>query len=408
MLSEMGTSSITIDYDWNSKKYPFSFKLFEGSREDIFIEYFHSKIFHFIMDCLRRDVERNIQLHSIHGKNNLSINISDWIESSLSKSVELFEFFDDISYEVLDFCFQDHTWLIPENPTIMNLSVLETLAESTLHNLASSYRIYEMYPNTYKLPMSVSVSNIMAWKWISYLYRNCNQKNTALKAKINDLAELRNYRDAKVIIYPDNYYRTTNQSRTIQLAAYKIQQREILKNFIEIIGIIPSQKDMNMIHLFYPQILEYFLTKEIPAKNFEGLLHLESIDWFISEEGSWFEALINSGCLENAERKSKFGTWNISKDGHTCKSIAEKNVDDWLFQNGIKHEKEVKYPNSNYIADWKVDGHYIELYGLKGIPEYDAKIIDKRKYAEEGGFKIIELFLNDVIDLDKKLKMLKS
>ena len=91
----------------------------------------------------------------------------------------------------------------------------------------------------------------------------------------------------------------------------------------------------------------------------------------------------------------------------TCKSIAEKNVDDWLFQNNIPHEKEVKYPNSNYIADWKVDGHYIELYGLKGLPAYDEKIIVKRKLAIDGGFKIIELFLDDVINLDNKLKLLK-
>jgi hypothetical protein len=404
----MKTFSITINYKWNSKQFPFSFKLFDGSREDIFIEYFNDKIFHFIMDCLKRDIERNIQLYSIHGLNNLSIDIRDWIETSLLKSIELFEFFDDISYEVLDFCFEDYHWLIPENPTIMNLSVLETLAESTFHKFGCSYRIYEKYPNTYKLPLSVSVSNIMAWKWISYLYKNSNQKNTALKAKINDLVDLRNYRDARVIIQPNNYQSISNQPKTVQLSKYKNLQREILKNFIEIVGIIPSQKDMNMIHLFYPQIFKNLLTKKIPAKHFEDLLNLESPDWFISEEGSWFEALIKCGCLENAERKSKYGTWNISKDGHTCKSIAEKNVDDWLYENGIQHEKEVRYPNSNYIADWKVNDHFIELYGLKGLSDYDAKIIDKRKYADEGGFKIIELFLKDVIDLDNKLNILKT
>lgn len=95
-------------------------------------------------------------------------------------------------------------------------------------------------------------------------------------------------------------------------------------------------------------------------------------------------------------------------DGHICKSIAEKNVDDWLFKNGISHKKEVKYPNSNFIADWKVDEYYIELYGLQGKSEYEAKIITKRRFAEEGKFSIIELYLNDICNLDNKLNILKK
>ena len=407
MLGNMETFSLNIDYEWNSKRYPFSFKLLLGSREDIFIEFFETSLFNFIIDCLRRDIERNIQLYSIHRKNDLSVNISDWVDSSLSSSAELLSFFDDISFEVLDFCLEDYIFLTPEKSKIINLQTLENIAESTFRIFCNKYHIYEMYPDTYKLPLGISISKMITWKWIAYYYRSCNQNNTALKAKINNLAEHRNYRDCKLNILQNNYSKSLFSPRAFQYSEYKNSQREILKNFVEIIGIVPSQKDMSMIHLQYPLVFENFLTKNIPSKYFDNLINLESIDWFIAEEGSWFDALINSECLENAERKSKFGTWTISKDGHTCKSIAEKNVDDWLFQNNIPHEKEVKYPNSNYIADWKVDGHYIELYGLKGLPAYDEKIIVKRKLAIDGGFKIIELFLDDVINLDNKLKLLK-
>lgn len=403
----METDSIKINYKWNSKTYSFSFKLYTGSKKDIFSEFFHTQIFNYIIDCLRRDVERNIQLHSIHSMNNLSSNISEWIESSLLNSVELLEFFDDLSIELLGFCLEDYLWLSNENPSVVSLFVLNTFAQTTFYSLTKKYRLYEMFPNSHKMPLSISVFNLMAWKWISFLYRNHNEKSSALKAKINELIETRNYRNARVAIYPNNYLYNPAITTPQKYNDHKIRQRQILKNFVEILGIIPTQKDMNLVHLFYPKMLEAFLTKKIPSKYFEELIELERIEWFISEEGSWFEALINSSCLENAERKSKYGTWNLSKDGHTCKSIAEKNVDDWLYENDVKHKKEVKYPNSNYIADWKVDGYYIELYGLKGMTNYDLKIIEKKKLAFEGGFKIIELYLDDIINLDKKLKMLK-
>ena len=108
--------------------------------------------------------------------------------------------------------------------------------------------------------------------------------------------------------------------------------------------------------------------------------------------------------MKNAQRKSTYGTWNLAKDGHVCKSIAEKNVDDWLFEHNVLHDKEVRYPNANFIADWKIENTYIELYGLEGLPAYDEKILAKRKHAELFNIKLVELYLCDVLNLESKLK----
>ena len=87
-----------------------------------------------------------------------------------------------------------------------------------------------------------------------------------------------------------------------------------------------------------------------------------------------------------------------SNDGHICLSLGEKTIDDLLYSMGIEHEKEPKYPERNYRADFKVNNVLIEYFGLKGQPEYDKKIIIKKQICKKHGIKSLSLYPKNVIN----------
>lgn len=124
--------------------------------------------------------------------------------------------------------------------------------------------------------------------------------------------------------------------------------------------------------------------------------------------GSWFKALIAADVLENDLQKMNFGYKVLANDGHECLSLGEKNIDDWLYLNNIPHEKEPIYPIGNFRADWKVGKHFIEYWGLKGKEDYDNKILIKKEIAKEYNIPLIEIFPEDIPNLEMKLKTLKN
>ncbi len=72
----------------------------------------------------------------------------------------------------------------------------------------------------------------------------------------------------------------------------------------------------------------------------------------------------------------------VCLDGHKVKSNLERNVCDWLYENGIEHECQPKYPKNNYYmrgfrGDFKVGKFIIEVLGMLAIPKY-AEIFDKK------------------------------
>lgn len=83
----------------------------------------------------------------------------------------------------------------------------------------------------------------------------------------------------------------------------------------------------------------------------------------------------------------------IAKDGHTCDSNAEKMVDDFLYENGFKHDVHVKYPTISKVSDFKVGDIYIEYAGLHGSSKaYDDKMEYKIQYCKENGLKLYVLY----------------
>ncbi|MDI6816014.1 MAG: hypothetical protein QME41_02325 [Actinomycetota bacterium] len=77
--------------------------------------------------------------------------------------------------------------------------------------------------------------------------------------------------------------------------------------------------------------------------------------------GSWNKAIAEAGFQPNS---ASIGYMCFARDGHLCRSYSELLIDDWLTDNGIGHDKEVKYPGSRLVADWKVGNIFIEYLGI--------------------------------------------
>jgi len=122
--------------------------------------------------------------------------------------------------------------------------------------------------------------------------------------------------------------------------------------------------------------------------------------------GSWLKALIEAGILVDGTRETSRGTQTIALDGHTCLSLGEKTIDDFLYARGIVHKKEPRYPDSNFRADFQVGDVFIEYFGLAGDAAYDVKIKEKIRLCEMHGIKLVTLYPKDLIatsKLEKKL-----
>lgn len=55
--------------------------------------------------------------------------------------------------------------------------------------------------------------------------------------------------------------------------------------------------------------------------------------------GDWLGALQAVGIVGEGYRTS-LGTWCRAEDGHRCRSLLEKSIDDWMSQQGVEHECE--------------------------------------------------------------------
>lgn len=116
-----------------------------------------------------------------------------------------------------------------------------------------------------------------------------------------------------------------------------------------------------------------------------------------STEGGWATWLARAGVLGDGWRPSR-GYVSIAADGHECRSLFERIVDDFLWAHGIEHEPEPPYPFDEKLnphgsrADWKLaDGRYIEAAGLMSQEEYALKMARKRQLATKYGIQLVVL-----------------
>jgi len=127
--------------------------------------------------------------------------------------------------------------------------------------------------------------------------------------------------------------------------------------------------------------------------------------------GSWLQALIEAGVLDEDARRTSRGTQCVAKDGHVCFSLGERTIDDFLHARGITHDKEPSYPETNYRADFAVNGILIEYFGLQGDPEYDNKIKEKQEICKKYDTSLISIYASDLVNitrLESKLRIILS
>ncbi|WP_177995736.1 hypothetical protein [Victivallis lenta] len=154
------------------------------------------------------------------------------------------------------------------------------------------------------------------------------------------------------------------------------------------IGKVPTRDFDSYIYLFNNRVdIERFLKimQVLPSSAALGKYY-----------GSFFKALVASGLLPEGTQKMKIGTRVVARDGDMCFSIQEKDIDDYLHARGIKHKKEVFYPESQMRCDWEliINGQriFIEYWGLMNIPEYKQKAELKRKIALQHNIRLLELY----------------
>ncbi|MGD0020504.1 MAG: hypothetical protein ABSD62_14780 [Candidatus Limnocylindrales bacterium] len=116
--------------------------------------------------------------------------------------------------------------------------------------------------------------------------------------------------------------------------------------------------------------------------------------------GTWLQVLQASGLVGEAWRPAR-GTYCVAMDGHPCRSLAERTVDDFLSTHGMAHDTEPPYPGSTRRADWRLaDGTLVEYAGLLGDNEYAAKITEKRAIAAAAGVRLMILVPEDLTSLE--------
>lgn len=144
-------------------------------------------------------------------------------------------------------------------------------------------------------------------------------------------------------------------------------------------------------------------------RDCESRLYHAAVKFF----GTWNKAMEACNLTPNSTKYRRIRVQCI--DGHMADSISEKIIDDWLFENNIKHERSKKYPNSNrncdfYLTDYNVWIEYFGLYG-SGSTEYINTMTIKHELVKNNNILFIsiipeDLYSDKTISYGEKLKKL--
>ncbi|MFF0817772.1 hypothetical protein ACFYVR_21800 [Rhodococcus sp. NPDC003318] len=120
---------------------------------------------------------------------------------------------------------------------------------------------------------------------------------------------------------------------------------------------------------------------------------------------SWADWLGQAGLLAGGVRTSR-GVTVMAKDGHICRSLLERQIDDFFFDHGVPHQPEPHYPfdpeiNPNgYRADWKLaDGTFVEALGFTTNTAYMDKAQRKIALAAKHQIPIVTVTVSDLPNL---------
>jgi hypothetical protein len=123
----------------------------------------------------------------------------------------------------------------------------------------------------------------------------------------------------------------------------------------------------------------------------------------ILDAKDWLGVLRATGLVGETWRPSR-GTWCDASDGHRCRSLLEKAIDDWFSANHVSHECEPRWPRHPEFnpsgakrADWLLtDGTYVECAGMLQGKTYAEKIALKQQLAKVLGLPLIVIGPTDM------------
>lgn len=122
----------------------------------------------------------------------------------------------------------------------------------------------------------------------------------------------------------------------------------------------------------------------------------------------WTAVLAEAGVLDGGNFRAGRGVMSHAADGHWCRSLMERTVDDFFASNGIEHEPEPNWPqhplhnaNGRKRADWRLDdGTMVEAAGLLSDDGYASRMEIKRQLAQELEIPLIVLEPTDLLRLE--------
>jgi hypothetical protein len=152
------------------------------------------------------------------------------------------------------------------------------------------------------------------------------------------------------------------------------------------------------------QMLAPVAAIDVRETDRQVLLRIALVEY--AQGGSWYELQRVAGVIGDEWRPS-FGTYCTATDGHACRSLFERHIDDFLSSAGIMHDTEPLYPfdpelnTTGLRADWRLDdGTLVEAAGMLESPSYAAKIALKQKIADRNDIRLVVVTPADLRDLD--------
>lgn len=178
---------------------------------------------------------------------------------------------------------------------------------------------------------------------------------------------------------------------------------ESIRKLSSSFSVIPQQQ-----FAYYP--IPYQGSQDVRDDRMRSLVNMPNIQTIkdVLEQDDWLAILRASGLVGETWRPSR-GTWCYANDGHKCRSLLEKSIDDWFTSKGIEHECEPRWPYHPELnpsrakkADWALkDGTFIECAGMMEDPKYVSKITAKRRLAAIAGIKLVIITPVDISRLDE-------
>ncbi|MCC3291258.1 HIRAN domain-containing protein [Arthrobacter sp. zg-Y1110] len=150
-------------------------------------------------------------------------------------------------------------------------------------------------------------------------------------------------------------------------------------------------------------------------------MHVPRVNTRLRREGAqqrapytWFDWLAKADIVQDGYRTSR-GIMSTARDGHVCRSLLERHIDDFFTANSIAHEAEPHWPydpdlNPNAMrADWLLwDGTYVEAWGLPDEEKYIEKMQKKIRLAAKHGIRLVGVTPQDLGRLEELFSFTRS